>query len=588
MKLLKKHYKYIVDIVLAAALVFLFAVNALWVLENRAQDALYQRLGLLYPNVYVIGIDEKAMERFGPVREWNRQIMADAIDILNSGGEYDKPAVIALDVLYTGGSAYPEADRNLAAAAERGGNVVVGSLAEVGQDMSLSNVVQNHVLPYAALERHTAHGLVNGIMDGDSVIRNALLKTQFGGETLYSFPYEIYRQYTWDELDFARDNNQVHIAYSGMPGDYYAMSFADIFEDDFDPLFFADAVVMIGAYAAGLMDSYNTPVSGDVQMHGVEIHANALVMMLREDFKVEIPFWLNLTIMTVLTLAALVLADRLDIRLVFGIFAAFSVGYIFLAWFLYERGHISFLIYPVLSVMTVYVYKLVYRYILGALEKQRIKGAFKKYVDPKLVDKLMESGEAHSDEVGVKKNIAVLFVDVRGFTPMTEALQDSPEVIVEILNEYLELTTTAVFNNGGSVDKFIGDATMALFNGFVPLDDYVYKAVKAAVEIVQGAAGVNSSIKEKYGVDVGFGVGVNFGDAIVGNLGPSFRKDYTAIGDAVNTAARLESSAARSQVLISKAVYDEVKERIIAESVGEISLKGKSERFEVFAVTGVL
>ncbi|MCL2456314.1 MAG: adenylate/guanylate cyclase domain-containing protein, partial [Defluviitaleaceae bacterium] len=139
----------------------------------------------------------------------------------------------------------------------------------------------------------------------------------------------------------------------------------------------------------------------------------------------------------------------------------------------------------------------------------------------------------------------------------------------------------------GSVDKFIGDATMALFNGFVPQDDYEFRAVKAAWEIVEGATDVNASIKEKYGVDVGFGVGVNSGEAIVGNLGPSFRKDYTAIGDVVNTAARLESNSKRSQVLISGHLYEKVKDRVSAESIGAIPLKGKSEQLEVYAVTGI-
>ena len=200
----------------------------------------------------------------------------------------------------------------------------------------------------------------------------------------------------------------------------------------------------------------------------------------------------------------------------------------------------------------------------------------------------MKSGEANSDEVGVKKDIAVLFVDIRGFTKISEALDDNPEQIIQILNEYLKLTSTSVFNNGGSVDKFIGDATMALFNGFVPLDDYVYKAVKAALDIVKDACALNAQLKDKYGVDIGFGMGVNCGKAVVGNLGPSFRKDYTAIGNTVNTAARLESNAKRSQVLISRDVYDIVKDRITCESVGEIPLKGKNIKFEVFSVTGLV
>ena len=170
---------------------------------------------------------------------------------------------------------------------------------------------------------------------------------------------------------------------------------------------------------------------------------------------------------------------------------------------------------------------------------------------------------------------------------MSEALKDEPEVVVKILNEYLELTSTSVFNNDGSVDKFMGDATMALFNGFFHTDDYVFKAVKAAWDMVQGAAKVNASIKEKYDVDVGFGIGVNCGDAIVGNLGPSFRKDYTAIGDTVNTTSRLQNNAKRSEILISRDVYDIIKDRVEVVSMGTIPLKGKSIELEVFSVKSI-
>ena len=128
---------------------------------------------------------------------------------------------------------------------------------------------------------------------------------------------------------------------------------------------------------------------------------------------------------------------------------------------------------------------------------------------------------------------------------------------------------------------------MALFNGFVAQDDYVYKAVKAAWEMVEGAAAINKSIKDRLGVDIGFGVGVHCGEAIVGNLGPAFRKDYTAIGDAVNVAARLESNAERSSVYLSYDVYDLLKERIEVESIGALQMKGKAEPMEVFKLKGL-
>jgi adenylate cyclase len=285
---------------------------------------------------------------------------------------------------------------------------------------------------------------------------------------------------------------------------------------------------------------------------------------------------------------AMLVGEFLDIRIALGILAVAAVGYFFGAIYFFRELYLVLpLFVPLVAVGIVAVYQLIYGYVLQAVEKSKLRNTFKKYVDPKLVDSLVDSGEADNDGAGMKKHIAVVFVDVRGFTPMTESLRDTPELIVETLNEYLELTSTSVFNNGGSVDKFIGDATMALFNGFVPQEDYVFKAVKAAWDMVLGAGAVNESIKKKYGIDIGFGVGVHCGEAIVGNLGPSFRKDYTAIGDTVNTAARLESNAKKSQVLISRDVYDLLGDRITAESIGEIPLKGKSVPLEIFSLTGV-
>jgi class 3 adenylate cyclase len=163
----------------------------------------------------------------------------------------------------------------------------------------------------------------------------------------------------------------------------------------------------------------------------------------------------------------------------------------------------------------------------------------------------------------------------------------APEQVVDILNSYLELTTNSIFQNGGTLDKFIGDATMAVFNAPFALDDYIFKAVKTALDIVAGGDAIESKFLEKYGKSVGFGVGVNCGRAVVGNIGCSFRMDYTAIGDTVNTAARLESNAKRGQVLISEEVYNHVRDRVTVEPIGTIPLKGKSKSVFVYALTGL-
>ena len=211
--------------------------------------------------------------------------------------------------------------------------------------------------------------------------------------------------------------------------------------------------------------------------------------------------------------------------------------------------------------------------------------AFKKYVAPEVVEEIAKKGDFKIQLGGENRDIAVLFVDIRGFTTMSEVL--TPEEVVAILNRYLNLTTNAIFKNKGTLDKFVGDATMAVFNSPFELEDYTFKAVCAAMDIVEGGAALEKELLEKFGRTVGFGVGVNCGEAVVGNVGCDFRMDYTAIGDTVNTAARLESNAKKGQVLISDAVYERVKDRIEVEEVGEIPLKGKSKGVFVYSVTAV-
>ena len=150
-------------------------------------------------------------------------------------------------------------------------------------------------------------------------------------------------------------------------------------------------------------------------------------------------------------------------------------------------------------------------------------------------DKIVECMiEAH---VGVEsKDIAVLFVDIRGFTSLSESLP--PEQIVEILNAYLELVAQAVAKHQGTLDKFIGDAAMAVFNSPTDLDDYEFRAVCAALELRSNAYVLNEKCKKEYGKQVSFGIGIQCGQAVIGNIGCDMRMDFTAIGDTVNTASR--------------------------------------------------
>ena len=183
-------------------------------------------------------------------------------------------------------------------------------------------------------------------------------------------------------------------------------------------------------------------------------------------------------------------------------------------------------------------------------------------------------------------DIAVLFVDIRGFTPMSELLP--PPAVVEILNKYLTLTSSSIIKHKGTLDKFIGDATMAIWGAPLKQEDYIMNAVKAALDIVNGSKALNEELLQQCGRTVGFGVGVHCGPAIVGNIGAPMRMDFTAIGDTVNTAARLEANAPAGKVLISRAVADALEGRIKVTSLGDgIKLKGKAEGFEVLTLDGL-
>ena len=238
------------------------------------------------------------------------------------------------------------------------------------------------------------------------------------------------------------------------------------------------------------------------------------------------------------------------------------------------------------GVLTVtFLYFLAEGYVAESIRRKKVVSAFKKYVAPQVVDEISKQGDFKIVLGGESREVAVLFVDIRGFTPMSESLE--PQQVVEILNEYLQLTTESIFKNGGTLDKFIGDAAMAVFNAPFDLEDYIYKAVCTARDIAAGSQQLEERLIKRFGKTISFGIGVNCGRAVVGNIGCDFRMDYTAIGDTVNTAARLESNAKKGQILISKQVYEAVKERVEVTEIGEIPLKGKTKGVFVYQLDKV-
>ena len=360
----------------------------------------------------------------------------------------------------------------------------------------------------------------------------------------------------------------------------------DIMQGKVDVRAFADRIVLVGVYAPGLQDAYNVAVQKGAQMYGVEIHANILEAVMERKTALPVNSALYALICTIIVVGFYFLIRKLKIRYSILLLIGLIILDVGVGKVLYLNGFIINIVELPIVLLLTYVVHLIYEYLAEVLHKRKVLSAFKKYVAPQVVEEISKKGDFQIALGGENRHIAVLFVDIRGFTPMSESLQ--PEEVVGILNEYLNLTTDSIFKNGGTLDKFIGDATMAVFNAPFDLDDYIYKAVCTAKDIASGSAELQEKLQKRFGKTISFGIGVNCGNAVVGNIGCEARMDYTAIGDTVNTAARLESNAKPGQILISQDVYEQVKERVQVTEVGVIPLKGKSNGVFVYSVDEVL
>ncbi|MGQ9625749.1 MAG: adenylate/guanylate cyclase domain-containing protein [Anaerolineae bacterium] len=217
-------------------------------------------------------------------------------------------------------------------------------------------------------------------------------------------------------------------------------------------------------------------------------------------------------------------------------------------------------------------------------EKKRLEAVreiFRRYVSPAVVDRL-PADPAKLKLGGTRQELSILFADIRGFTSFSEPL--APEELVGILNKYLGLAADAVLQFEGTLDKFMGDAVMAIFNAPLPQQDHPLRAVKAALTMRQAIA----KYHRQEGVPrLQYGIGINVGEAVVGNIGAAAQMNYTAIGDDVNLAKRIQENAKGGQILLSQSAYERVKEHVEARCLGLLQVKGRKEAVEVYELIGL-
>ncbi len=217
-------------------------------------------------------------------------------------------------------------------------------------------------------------------------------------------------------------------------------------------------------------------------------------------------------------------------------------------------------------------------------EKEMIKRAFTRYVAREVVEEILKDPE-NLVLSGERRQVTVLFCDVRGFTPLSERL--SPEEVVLLLNDFYNLMIETTFKYDGTLDKFLGDAVMAVFGAPMAHPDHSARAIRTALAMQEGITGLNERRVRDGKEPIAVGIGVSAGEAVAGTVGTEDRMEYTVIGDSVNLAARLESNAKPGQILISHRTYERVRDLVDARPLGRIRVKGKEEEVEVYEVLGL-
>jgi adenylate cyclase len=576
--------------------------------QYRAADYLYDEDGDPGDDVVIVAIDEESLQALG---DW--PLSFDPYVRLFE--RLQGASAVGLDVLLPdSGPEGNEAATALVEAARQGGNVVVPLAAlqlERPTDPGELYVVGQGVRTFPALlEAAAGAGSVNQPPDQDGTLRRVpLLVDVSGGETWEAFALQLLRLRLGlgagakailegeqvvigdeDEVLYqvrTDANGAMLVNFVGRPNTFRTYSLVDVIEGRVPANAFEGRIVLVGLMnALTEMDLHQTPVSPQ-RMSGVEFQANVVHTLLHHRALVQ-----QGEVGAAITVVALALISAIVVSLWGALPGAFfalllALGYLAFTSVLCNRGCLPRAFFPYVTIFLNYAVVTAVRFTSERGERRQVTDVFGRFVSAEVRDVIVNM--ALEDPVlirpgGRQMEISVLFADIRGFTTMSENL--APAKVVEILNQYLDSMEEEVFEQGGTLDKYTGDGMMVLFGAPLEQPDHAERAVRAALGMQRAAAGVSHRRGETEW-EVAYGIGITTGPAVVGQIGSQRRLDYTAIGDTVNLAARLEGQAPPGTILISQATYDAVKEVAIVETLAPVKVKGKVLPVPVYKVTGM-
>lgn len=612
-------------VVLGAALAILFCIElayrsgGLADIEAQWSDLWFRLSGKRTETAHVVlvELDEATLAAYpdDPLVFWSPHF-ARAIGVLRSAGVQ----AIGLDLLFSvspehwlariSGETSPAArtyDRAFRQELAAGG--VILAATQYGPDALLPAADYLAVLPDFDVLGHV--GATDLTADSDGTVRQAAARgpgaaaSPADGLKLISFPLLLAIHasgqpteagaWRFGERRIRRDEPAWDIPFAGSPGSVPRISMRDLLADDAgdNPGVRAlrGKVVIIGMSYGGANDVHVTPFGhgffGTHLMSGPEIHAQTVDALLRGNFFAELPAGLRLAIFG----SVLVLGAWFWMRLPIGsgalvlvlLLAALALAAYALhrAWWQFPLAHAQF----AAGLFWLGIYGL--RFSSGERERGQVRALFSRYVSADVMTQLLEAGEMPALG-GQSREISVLFSDIRGFTTLSERM--TPEEVVEMLNQWFSRACAILLEEGASIDKFIGDAVMAEFGAPLPQPDHARRAIRAALRLSRASAELENWMQERFsgrGLPAfGIGVGIHTGPAVIGNIGSNERMEYTAIGDTVNLASRLEglTRTLGCSVVASRETVAKAGRGLVTGRSEVLAVKGRTEPVAVFEI----
>ena len=529
--------------------------------------------------IVIVSIDESSFVELNQQWPFARATHAALIRAVAAG----RPLAIGVDVIFDQPSSRgPADDAALGEAVARAGNVVLGAAPAT----DLQGFTTRHVpnLPLAAIRRGAAGvGAVNLVRDADTKVRRAPRHVWTGAEQMPGLAVELYRVATAAGLAAAPLPREAEslINFNGPAGTFPWIPYYRVVTGEVSPQHFRDKIVMIGPTSEPMHDIFATPFTrGGSLMPGVEIHANLLDTYVAGHRVREAPALLATALAAVGAMLGAALVLRLQaLRALAAVVLAGSVVMV-VAYLAFVHADLWLrAMGATLGLALGYGVTVVDLFVREQRERRRLSQFF----SPEVLREVVR--HRHGRSLGSSRRLlTVLFADIRGFTALSERL--APEEVAEMLREYLTEMTEVVFAHGGTVDKYIGDCVMALYN--VPFEDpdHVRNAMRTALELQERTLQVSARWEARLGAAIRTGIGVNTGEAVVGTLGSRQRLEYTAVGDTINLASRLEALTKDYGVgiIISEFSQRHLTGEFLTRELGQVTVRGRTQPVRIYGV----